>query len=100
MSSCSYFPENNETINEIEKSAALKIIQSKLEDVVLKNAPLLQLEQSQFSQVQAPPGSLYNPKSIAKQKIEFDTSENLLLIPGDYLIPVWTFCLKVNGKSP
>jgi hypothetical protein len=44
------------------------------------------------------PGEPFKPN--LNSRIEYDDSGNLLLAPGDYLIPVMTYCMNSEGISP
>jgi len=43
---------------------------------------------------------LFDSKKIRNKNIDFDLNGNLMLPPGDYIIPVMTYCMKHSGASP
>jgi hypothetical protein len=43
---------------------------------------------------------LFDSKKIRNKNIDFDLNGNLMLPPGDYTIPVMTYCIKHSGASP
>jgi hypothetical protein len=43
---------------------------------------------------------LFDSKKIRNKNVVFDLNGNLMLPPGDYTIPVMTYCMKHSGASP
>lgn len=43
---------------------------------------------------------LFDSKKIKNKNIDFDVNENLMLLPGDYIFPVMTYCMNHSGSSP
>jgi hypothetical protein len=62
------------------------------------NMPLQVREISRFSTVDRLPGLPFSPNF--NLRVDFNKEGNLLLEPGDYLIPVMTYCMNSKGSSP
>lgn len=43
---------------------------------------------------------LFDSGKIRNKNIDFDFNGNLTLPPGDYIIPVMTYCMNHRGSSP
>jgi hypothetical protein len=55
---------------------------------------------SSYSTVQNIPGTSYSEKSVNQNSFSMDVSGTFLLSPGDYSIPVMTYCMKSSSSSP
>lgn len=71
-----------------------------MEKVFQKDAPVLSPELNPYPTIQKLPGSSFNLSGINQNEMTYDKSGNLLLSPGDYIIPVMTYCMKQSGESP
>lgn len=71
-----------------------------MEKVFQKDAPVLSPELNPYPTIQKLPGSSFNLSGINQNEMTYDKSGNLLLFPGDYIIPVMTYCMKQSGESP
>lgn len=60
--------------------------------------PLEKVEKSSFPTFGQLPGSIFKPNF--KLRISYDKFGNLQLAPGDYIIPVMTYCMQSSGSSP
>ncbi len=80
--------------------AAIKIAQPELEKIFSAQAPILPSSRGLFKTVDQLPGQKFDPQSSFKKSILYDARGNLSLLPGDYIIPVITYCMKSNGASP
>ncbi len=65
---------------------------------ILKLEPLKSPELSSFPLAEKT--LLFDSKKIKNQNIDFDFNGNLMLPPGDYIIPVMTYCMNHSGSSP
>lgn len=96
LSACSTF-EKSKSLN-IENDAIAHLVQPPMKKILLEEAPISLPERSRFSISDHLPGLPFKPNLSAR--INFDVSGNLVLTPGDYLIPVMTYCMSSSGSSP
>jgi hypothetical protein len=66
----------------------------------LTNSLKSQFGFSSYSIVQNIPGASYAEKSVNQAPFSIDAWGNFLLSPGDYSIPVMTYCVKSSSSSP
>jgi hypothetical protein len=100
LTACSSLP-NRSDVNSLAAKAALHAAQPALEKIFFAEAPILPASQSRFPLVNQLPGkNSFNPFPYQKNSISYAPDGTLLLSPGDYLIPVMTYCMKVSGSSP
>lgn len=97
MSSCSTLNSNTNP-KEVTTQAAIESGRIELEKIFSQNSPLKNPASSRFPIHQTLPGALFKPSF--DQRINFDEKGNLQLKPGDYIIPVMTYCLWSSGASP
>ena len=98
--SCSSISGKTRVISLAEK-AALKVAQPELEKIFLAESPILPSSRSQFPLVNLLPGkSDFKPLQYKKSSLAYAADGTILLTPGDYNIPVITYCMKSNGASP
>lgn len=82
------------------RSLALKAAQPLLEKVFFAEAPILPSSRTVYPTVPKLPGEFFNPISNIGKPLQQTASGKLLLQPGDYAIPVMTFCMKSSASSP
>ncbi len=66
----------------------------------LTNSLKSQFGFSSYSTVQNTPGAFYAEKSVNQAQFSIEELGNFLLSPGDYSIPVMTYCVKSSSSSP
>lgn len=71
-----------------------------METIFNEAAPIAPVERSSYPLIQKMPGPAFNSSNINNHKLVYDINGNLLLSPGDYVIPVMTYCMKPAGSSP
>jgi len=71
-----------------------------MEVIFQKHAPILSPELNPYPTIHKLPGPSFDLSRINQNEITYDKSGNLLLSPGDYIIPVMTYCMKQSGESP
>ena len=71
-----------------------------LEAVFNEAAPIAPANRSSYPSIQKPHGSSFDLKKVIKGNLSYDLKGNLLLSPGDYVVPVVTYCMKQGGTSP
>ena len=59
-----------------------------------------QFGSSSYSTVQNTPGTSYIEKDVNQTSFRMNESGNFLLSPGDYSIPVMTYCMNSSSSSP
>lgn len=69
-----------------------------VEKLFQSNRPIQKPETYRFMTSRQLPGLPFKPNF--NLRIDFDEKGNLLLAPGDYLIPVMTYCMNSEGMSP
>lgn len=71
-----------------------------MEKIFQEEAPVTSPEFNSYSIVKSLPGPSFNLNKINQSEMSYDKSGNLLLSPGDYVVPVMTYCMKQSGESP
>ena len=99
INSCTQLPLGDE-IGDITKSTAKKILESQLKEYILNNAPILPSTERSFETVDKLPGVEFKPDLKKLPSWTYNNNGEMLLSPGDYVIPVWNFCLKAAASSP
>jgi len=98
--SCSSLPQQSNP-NALVSDASLKALKPIIEKIFTEEAPILPVSLSQFPLVNQLPGrDTFTPYLYRKNSIADTPNGALLLSPGDYSIPVMTYCMKVTGASP
>jgi hypothetical protein len=100
LSSCSQLPlDKNDIRNEAVK-LLIKNLKPQIESVFNEAAPITQVERSSYPLIKNLPGTSFDPRNNINGELIYDSNGNLLLSPGDYVIPVMTYCMKQAGSSP
>lgn len=100
LSSCSQLPlDNNDIRNETIK-LLIKTLKSQVETVFNDAAPINPVERSSYPKILKLPGGSFDPRKNINRELVYDFNGNLLLSPGDYVIPVMTYCMKQARSSP
>jgi hypothetical protein len=100
LTSCSSLP-HKPNLNDLAARATLKSAQPALEKVFFSQAPILPPSQSGFPLVDQLTGKGdFKPFPYQKNSISYTQDGTLLLSPGDYIIPVMTYCMNVGGTNP
>jgi hypothetical protein len=87
------------TIEDTAKRAALLAARPVLEKIFNAEAPLAPSNRELFPIVQNLPGGPFNPREYFENRQNF--SDGVVeLLPGDYQIPVMSYCMKSSGSSP
>jgi hypothetical protein len=71
-----------------------------MKEVFQKYDPVLPPDLNPYPSIQKLPGSSFDLSRINQNEMTYDKSGNLLLSPGDYIVPVMTYCMKRSGESP
>jgi hypothetical protein len=71
-----------------------------MEKVFQKDSPVTSPELNPYPTIQNLYGAPFDLSRINQNEMTYDKSGNLLLSPGDYVIPVMTYCMKQSGESP
>lgn len=100
LTSCSHIPNNEEDFKEVAVQGLIKSLKPQLEKVFQEEAPIASPQLNSYPVIKKLPGALFDLNSINQSEITYDKSGNLLLSPGDYIIPVMTYCMKQSGESP
>lgn len=82
------------------KNALLKLVLPKLEKILLAELPIAPPSRTRLPIVSKLPGNIFDPTKVLFGSCARLPSGNFLLKPGDYLIPVMTYCMKSNAGSP
>lgn len=99
VNSCSQLPFSDE-LSDLSKDTAYKVLTSQLKEYVLNNAPILPSTKNPFAIADKLPGQEFKPDLKNQPKWGYSEEGEMLLSPGDYVFPVWTFCLNANAQSP
>jgi hypothetical protein len=100
LSSCSDLPIYNEDIKVESQKVLIKTLAPQLEKIFNEAAPVSPPERSSYKLIEKLPGSVFSSKNVTRGNLIYDSNGELLLAPGDYVIPVMTFCMKQSGTSP
>jgi hypothetical protein len=92
--SCS-FNQKRPEYDDLKTQAAFKLVQPIADKIFEDN---LYASHINFETLARLPGTEFQPQF--NKIISYDINANLVLLPGDYIIPVITFCMKSNGQSP
>ena len=98
--SCSHVPKNREDVKELAVQGLIKSLKPQMEKVFQKDAPVTSPELNPYPTIQNLYGAPFDLSRINQNEMTYDKSGNLLLSPGDYVIPVMTYCMKQSGESP
>lgn len=99
--SCGQLPfGGSDDLSDLTQAAANKILEAQIKDFVLNNAPLLPAATNPFPMTTQLPNGDFKPDLKNQPEIKYNDQGEMLLQPGDYIIPVMTFCLKYNADSP
>lgn len=100
LSSCSQLSVGNNDIKDEAVKLLIKSLKPQIETIFNEAAPIAQVERSQYPLIQKLPGPFFDPNKVSNGALKYDTNGNLLLSPGDYVIPVMTYCMRQEGSSP
>jgi hypothetical protein len=100
LSSCSQIPTDNSEIKNEAVKLLIKNLKPQIESVFNELAPITQIERSSYPLVNKLPGTSFDPRNKINRELIYDSNGNFLLSPGDYVIPVMTYCMKQSGASP
>jgi hypothetical protein len=87
--SCSSIP-NQPDISNVAVQAAIKLAQPELEKAFVAQAPIAPSSRGRLPIVDCLPGGAFNPSSKVGKSLSYDSKGNVVLSPGDYIIPVMT----------
>jgi hypothetical protein len=80
--------------------AAIKSARPPIEKFFFAQVPISSYSKTRFAVVDHPPGNKFEPALKGVKPIFYGNNGNLVLKPGDYVIPVMTYCMNSNGSSP
>lgn len=86
-------------IEDVAKRAALLATKPVLEKIFYAEAPLAPSNRDLFQTVQKLPGQSFEPKKYFGNRLQLSNG-TVELLPGDYIVPVMTYCMKSSGASP
>lgn len=95
--SCASVETSN--VEEIAKEAGLRALAPIFEKALLAEAPIAPSSRSVYPTVSSLSGKSFDPTKYFNNPIRM--SDGILkLLPGDYVVPVMTYCMKSSGSSP
>lgn len=97
VASCSSISSHHD-INDLAVQAAFKVAQPALEKIFLAQAPLSPASSGVFPIVDRLPGGVF--RAPTKNSLGYASTGHLVLLPGDYIVPVMTYCMNSHGSSP
>ena len=102
LGSCSSIHSQSDSDSSITSvEIALKLTRPILERAFSEQAPVLPVSKSRFLIANHLPGkSSFRAAPPQKGSISYGADGGLQLAPGDYNIPVMTYCMHVGGASP
>ena len=98
LTACSHIPDEN--IKDLSGQVLIKSLGPELEKIIQNKSPILPPEQSSYPIIQKIPGPSFNLAKTNQNPISFDEAGNIQLDPGDYAIPVMTYCMNQSRNSP
>lgn len=99
--SCSLLPNYKDVdLSSYTQEAAKKALSSEPDSFILNNSPVLPSTTNPFSNVVKLPNGEFRQSLKNQPEIIYNEQGEMLLQPGDYVIPVMTFCLKNSAQSP
>jgi len=78
----------------------IKSLRPQIEAVFNEAAPIAPAKRSSYPLIQKLHGPSFDFKKVIRGSLSYDPKGNLLFSPGDYVIPVITYCMKQGGTSP
>lgn len=78
----------------------MKAMEFKLGKILHSENPVFIDANARFPVVENLPKSAFNPKASFKNRISYTADGKISLLPGDYVIPVMTYCMESSGSSP
>ena len=87
------------TIEDAAKRAALLAARPVLEKLFYAEAPIAPSNRGLFPIVKILPGGPFSPGKYYGNRQHFSQGK-VELFPGDYVVPVMTYCMKSGGSSP
>jgi hypothetical protein len=100
VSACTSSSIKNWDLNDLTTKAMLSALKPQLESAFLNQAPLLPASSNRYKEVRSLPGPSFSESKIYHGDFQIDKNGNFNLAPGDYSIPVMTYCMNANGSSP
>ena len=79
---------------------ALNLLRSELDRISSYNKSILINSENMFPLVNYEKGKPFNPLKSLKNEISYLKNGKILLPPGDYIIPVMTYCMDSTVISP
>lgn len=86
-------------IEDAAKHAALLAAKPVLEKVFYAEAPIVPSNRDLFPTISKLSGSPFDPRKYFANRLQFSNG-TVELPPGDYVVPVMTYCMKSSGASP
>jgi hypothetical protein len=96
LSSCSQLPANRDEAKEI----VLRKVRPSLEKILSQESPIDPPARSTYPLVQELPGPPFVPRQTIRSLFTYGSKGHLVLSPGDYVLPVMTYCMKSSASSP
>lgn len=100
LSSCSQLPIDNNAIKDEAVKLVIKSLKPQIETIFNEAAPIAPAGRLDYPLTQKLPGPTFDPYKVFSGELKYDSNGNLLLLQGDYVIPVMTYCMKHSGTSP
>ncbi|MBW4524971.1 MAG: hypothetical protein KME18_07200 [Phormidium tanganyikae FI6-MK23] len=91
------------SVNDVLKGTIVNQITQALGHTLQTEAPITSSAQAIFPTVTTPPGGTFRASgdlNLIRQQIRTSRDGTVLLVPGDYAIPVNVFCMKYAASSP
>lgn len=84
---------------DVAKQAALLAARPILEKIFFAEAPLAPSSRELYPIVKQLPGQLFDPRQYSGNQVNLRNGV-LTLSPGDYIVPLMTYCMQSAGSSP
>jgi hypothetical protein len=100
ITSCDSLPIKNSDITDIAVRELVKAAQPEFNEFYLNQAPLLPADKGRFPIANQLPGAKFIVDIKKSSTMTYDLNGKALFLPGDYTIPVMTYCMNASGASP
>lgn len=88
------------TVDDLAIKSALQLVQPEIDQLILNQKPIVISDRERFPIVADQNSKPFNPQISFQNKISYKKDGTVLVPPGDYIIPVMTYCMYSSGSSP
>lgn len=87
-------------VKEEMQITALDLVKKEFDKIISLHSPIVISPGDRFQFQEDDKNNPFNPRASFKKKIFYNIDGKIFLPPGDYVIPVMTYCMNSSGSSP